>query len=109
MGQPDANISDIGIERVQVQCLLPADIASSLATMKAFAPWNHLITLSLATILAYTIVLLFYRVYLSPLAAFPGPLLARTTHWYEYYHNFIRTGKYCEKIRDMYDKYGKLG
>lgn len=108
MAQPDANISDIGIKRGQVQCLVPADIASGLATTKAFAPWHHLTTLSLAAILAYTIGLLFYRVYLRPLAAFPGPFLARTTHWYEFYHNFIRTGKYYEKIRDMHDKYGKL-
>lgn len=108
MVQSGANISAFGTQRGQNQCPLPADIASGLATMKAVALWIPLVEFLLTAILAYTICLVSYRMYLSPLAAFPGPFLAKTTHWYEFYHNFIRTGKYFEKIKDMHEKYGKL-
>lgn len=108
MLQSGTNISAFDTQWGQNQCPLPPDIASGLATMKTFALWSCLIAFLLTAILAYTICLVFYRVYLSPLAAFPGPFLAKTTHWYEFYHNFIRTGKYFEKIKDMHEKYGKL-
>ncbi|TRX94663.1 hypothetical protein FHL15_004435 [Xylaria flabelliformis] len=49
-----------------------------------------------------------YRLYLSPLAPFPGPILARVTHWYEFYYNVVHTGKYYEKIRELHDKYGPV-
>lgn len=102
-----ANTSAFGTQLGQNQCPLPPDTASGLAAMKALALWNRLIVFLLTAILAYTICLVFYRMYLSPLAAFPGPFLAKTTHWYEFYHNFIRTGKYFEKIKDMHEKYGE--
>ncbi|KAL2275643.1 hypothetical protein FJTKL_01702 [Diaporthe vaccinii] len=108
MVQSGANISAFGTQRGQNQCPLPADIASGLATMKAFARWIPLVEFLLTAILAYTICLVSYRMYLSPLAAVPGPFLAKTTHWYEFYHNFIRTGKYFEKIKDMHEKYGPV-
>lgn len=103
MLQSDAKISAFGTQRGQNQCPLPTDIAA----MKALTLWDFLIVFLLTAIPAYTVFLVFYRMYLSPLAAFPGPFLAKTTHWYEFYHNFIRTGKYFEKIRDMHEKYGE--
>lgn len=108
MLQSDTNISGFDTPWGQNQCALPADIASGLATMTAFALWSRLIEFLLTAALRYTICLVFYRLCLTPLAAFPGPFLAKTTHWYEFYHNFIRTGKYFEKIKDMHEKYGRL-
>ena len=58
--------------------------------------------------MSYVLSLVIYRLHWSPLAAFPGPFLAKVTHWYEFYHNFVRTGKYYERIREMHDKYGVL-
>lgn len=54
----------------------------------------------------YTIGLVVYRLYFSPIASFPGPLLARTTFWYEFYHDWVRTGQYWIEIENMHRKYG---
>jgi hypothetical protein len=50
--------------------------------------------------------LLLYRLCFSPIAAFPGPLLARATFWYEFYHNFVKDGQYYRRIAEMHQKYG---
>lgn len=49
----------------------------------------------------------FYRLYLSPLAKFPGPRLAALTYWYEFYHNVLRRGQYTFEIAKMHEKYGE--
>lgn len=51
--------------------------------------------------------LIVYRLYLSPVAAFPGPFLARTTHWYEFYYTYIQTGMYYSKVAEFHVKYGE--
>lgn len=48
-----------------------------------------------------------YRLYLSPLAGFPGPKLAALTHWYEFYWNVIKSGQFTFHIQDLHNKYGK--
>lgn len=55
---------------------------------------------------AYLIALAVYRLYLSPLAKFPGPKLAALTSWYEFYHDVFRHGKYTFEIADMHKAYG---
>lgn len=49
-----------------------------------------------------------YRLWLHPLADFPGPKLAASTFWYQFYYDAIRQGEYMLRIRDMHAKYGKL-
>ncbi|KAK2809424.1 hypothetical protein FQN50_003883 [Emmonsiellopsis sp. PD_5] len=49
----------------------------------------------------------FYRLYLSPLAKFPGPKLAAATLWYEFYYDNIRRGQYTFKIIELHKKYGQ--
>jgi len=51
-----------------------------------------------------------YRVYLSPLAKFPGPKLAALTSWYEGYYDCIKNGggRYYVEISKMHDKYGPV-
>ena len=56
----------------------------------------------------YTVILVGYRLFFSPLAKFPGPRIAATTSWYEFYHDYFRKGKYVFKIKEMHDQYGKL-
>ena len=73
-----------------------------------FPKWPLLFLLLTFCSISYVLSLIIYRLYWSPLAIFPGPFLAKVTHWYEFYHNFVRTGKYYEKIREMHDKYGML-
>lgn len=57
--------------------------------------------------LLYLIALAIYRLYLSPIAKFPGPKLAALTLWYEFYHDVVRGGQYCFKINELHDQYGK--
>lgn len=58
-------------------------------------------------VLLYTVVLVIYRLYFSPLAKFPGPKLAAATLWYEFYYDIIKTGQYTFKIRELHAKYGE--
>jgi hypothetical protein len=58
--------------------------------------------------LVYTICLSLHRLYLSPIAEFPGPKLAAASLWYEFYHDVIRGGQYTYKIEQMHDIYGRL-
>jgi hypothetical protein len=58
-------------------------------------------------IVIYLTSLIVYRLYLSPIAAFPGPFLARTTHWYEFYYTYIQTSMYYKKVAEFQPKYGE--
>lgn len=63
---------------------------------------------STASILIITISsYIYYRLYLDPLAQFPGPALAALTRYYEAYYDVIRNGQYTFKIEELHKKYGK--
>lgn len=47
-----------------------------------------------------------YRLYLHPLAKFPGPKLAALSRWYEFYYNVIRGGLFWREIEKMHEQYG---
>lgn len=47
-----------------------------------------------------------YRLYLSPIAKFPGPKLAAATGLYELYYEVVKKGKYIWKIEEMHQRYG---
>ena len=65
-------------------------------------------SLLLASI-TYLILLYAYRLFLHPLASFPGPPLAAMTHWYEFYYDFFSPGgQYIFVIREMHVKYGPV-
>ena len=49
-----------------------------------------------------------YRLYLSPLANFPGPKLAALSFWYEFYFDVIKQGQYTWKIRELHQQYGPI-
>ena len=50
-----------------------------------------------------------WRLFLSPLAHFPGPKKAALTLWYECYYDMFTPGggMYIWKIQDMHERYGK--
>lgn len=67
------------------------------------------IVLSLVVIyVVYTVGLVLYRLYFSPLSRFPGPKLTAATLWYECNHDRIRRGKYTFEIAKMHENYGLL-
>ena len=57
--------------------------------------------------LLYLVCRSIYRLYLSPLAKFPGPKLAALTLWYEFYYDVIKRGMYIWEIEKMHQKYGE--
>ncbi|KAL4864218.1 hypothetical protein BDV12DRAFT_205862 [Aspergillus spectabilis] len=62
----------------------------------------------LAALIAYVIYGAIWRLYLSPIAHFPGPRLAALTSLYEAYYNNWLGGKYLYKIQEMHDRYGPI-
>ncbi|KAF7924918.1 uncharacterized protein EAE98_007006 [Botrytis deweyae] len=61
-----------------------------------------------ATIIVYFGSLAFYRLFLHPLAQFPGPKLAAITRYYEAYYDIVQNGQYKFKIAEMHKKYGPI-
>lgn len=58
-------------------------------------------------IILYTLYGAIFRLYLSPIAKFPGPKLAALSFWYEFYYDVILGGQYVYEIERMHKKYGK--
>ncbi|KAI1875017.1 uncharacterized protein JN550_002446 [Neoarthrinium moseri] len=65
------------------------------------------LTLLLAQCL-YSLLVVIYRLYFSPLAGFPGPRIAAATGWYEFYYQYWLNGKYIFEIEKMHKKYGPI-
>lgn len=70
--------------------------------------WNHInLKASVAFILGlYLVGLLIYRLWLSPIAKFPGPRIVAITGWYETYFDVVKKGKFLHEIEKMHAKYG---
>lgn len=60
-----------------------------------------------ATVCIYGLGLLVYRLYLHPLARYPGPKLAAVTSFYEGYFEIVLKGQYSRQISKLHDVYGK--
>ena len=56
----------------------------------------------------YTLYVAIYRLYLSPIASFPGPKLAALTFGYEFYYDIIKRGRYTWKISELHKQYGPI-
>lgn len=61
-----------------------------------------------AAAIAYYGTLFFYRLFLHPLARFPGPRLAAISRWYEGYYDVVLGGKYTSKIAELHKTYGRV-
>jgi hypothetical protein len=61
-----------------------------------------------AALALYVVVGAVYRLYLSPIAKFPGPKLAALTLWYEFYYDVWLGGQYIWKIRELHEEYVSL-
>ncbi|GMF87684.1 unnamed protein product [Aspergillus oryzae] len=56
----------------------------------------------------YTASLAIYRLFLSPLAKFPGPTLAALTGWYEVFFDVLLGGQFMWEIERLHGKYGPI-
>jgi hypothetical protein len=54
----------------------------------------------------YGISLVVYRLFLHPLAKFPGPRITAITQWYEAYYDLVEGGTFMYKIERMHQIYG---
>ena len=55
----------------------------------------------------YAVLLVVYRLYISPLSKFPGRKPAIATMWYEFYYQVIKGGRYPWVIQKMHEEYGR--
>jgi hypothetical protein len=62
-----------------------------------------LVALSTTALLCYQTC---YRLWLSPLAIFPGPKLASVSRYYELYYDGFKSHGYGQKIRALHELYG---
>ena len=60
------------------------------------------------TAVVYALGLVLYRLYLHPLAKFPGPRIAAFTTLYEAYFEIALKGQYSKQISKLHDQYGKI-
>ncbi|KAI5927642.1 cytochrome P450 [Camillea tinctor] len=59
-------------------------------------------------VVTYYGTVVFYRLFLHPLARFPGPRLAAISRWYEGYYDIVQGGKYTSKIAELHKTYGAI-
>lgn len=71
-------------------------------------PPGSLLTVLALTISLYLGGLVAYRLFLGPLARFPGPKLAALTGWYETYYDCWKRGRYWVEIEQMHKQYGTI-
>ena len=89
--------------------LLLGLIISYLHTMDLLRPLvAHPVWATALVCIAYGLGLAFHRLYLSPLARFPGPKLAAATAWYEFFYDAVLHGRYTFEIARMHKQYGKV-
>jgi hypothetical protein len=71
-------------------------------------PTVALVATACTICLTYVIGLAIYRLWLSPIAKFPGPKLAALTKWYEFYYEVVRNGQFTFHIQDLHKIYGTV-
>ncbi|KAL9000687.1 MAG: hypothetical protein Q9169_000723 [Polycauliona sp. 2 TL-2023] len=72
------------------------------------ASWSSLVWLILGALAAHVAARVFYRLYFSPLASFPGPKLTASTYWVEFYYDLIKGGRFQRQIARMHEQYGPI-
>lgn len=66
------------------------------------------IVITLITLTLYNAGLAIYRLYLHPLAKFPGPKVAAASYWYQFYHDVVCHRRLIWSIQDLHAQYGPI-
>ncbi|KAI4231772.1 MAG: hypothetical protein L6R40_007629 [Gallowayella cf. fulva] len=69
---------------------------------------SQVLAIAVLSLAIFQIALVIYRLYLCPVAKFPGPKLAAATFWYEFYFDVIKLGRYAHKIDELHKQYGPI-
>ncbi|KAI4251979.1 MAG: hypothetical protein LQ352_004542 [Teloschistes flavicans] len=69
---------------------------------------ENVVVLALCLGIAWVVYGAIWRLYFSPLAAFPGPRFAALTYWNEFYYDVVLKGQYTWKILDYHHHYGPI-
>jgi hypothetical protein len=85
-------------------CSLALVVTSLKPTMELKVGWPMVVVAAIA----YYGTLAFYRLFLHPLARFPGPRLAAISRWYEAYYDVVLGGQYTSKIAQLHTIYGPI-
>ncbi|KAG5748289.1 hypothetical protein H9Q70_009044 [Fusarium xylarioides] len=80
---------------------LPGEIPESVN-------WKLFALSSVAFVILRFSIIVAYRLLFSPLAKFPGPKIAASTHLYESYYDYWKQGQYYKVIQRMHEKYGPI-
>lgn len=73
----------------------------------SFQNFTALAILAVTGLFLYLLSLAIYRLYLSPLAKFPGPKLAALTQWVETYHELRNSGgQFIWVYQKWHEQYG---
>lgn len=64
------------------------------------------LTAGAGALVALLIGTIFYRLFLHPLAKFPGPKLAAISTLYEGYYDVVHQGRYLWQIEKLHKQYG---
>ncbi|KAI8623119.1 cytochrome P450 family protein [Xylariaceae sp. FL1651] len=84
---------------------------SPLVFSMPYLPKDIYLRITIATIITgslYVLGLVVHRLFISPIAGFPGPKLAAATSWYELYYDVVKKGTYLFQIEKMHEKYGPI-
>ncbi|KAF7956988.1 hypothetical protein EAE96_004310 [Botrytis aclada] len=90
--------------------------AQSIGTKVAEAKFEEIDRRDITTITSvvlglyftYVFFLVFYRLYLHPLAKFPGYKICAACEWYEFYCYIVKGGQWGNEVRKMHEKYGPI-
>ncbi|EXJ73188.1 uncharacterized protein A1O5_02948 [Cladophialophora psammophila CBS 110553] len=70
---------------------------------------NNVVVTAISVLLGTCLIgLCINRIYFSPVAHIPGPLLAKISYWYVFYYDVVLRGQYAFKIKKLHEQYGPV-
>lgn len=85
--------SDAGLEFATIKQAVQSATPQSFLTTLASTSASEIIWAFAVIFTIYQVGLIVYRLYLSPIAKYPGPKLAAASFWYEFYFDVIGFGR----------------